>query len=268
MKTNDFRYAKRFAIFFVIVAALTVAASSAAVFAGANDQYYGREALASLPNGANYQGAYDAICQGVANKEQSISIDEFALSPFEMHGVYCTVAADHPELYFWNSSLINYSAADSVVYDVFPLYYDGLDDDAFISGAEAILASVYDTSSEYVISLALHDALVEHIIYSSSAPHAGSAYGAIVDGYAKCDGYARAYQYLLSQFGIQSFIVSGEGKGGPHAWNLVNLDGEWYYTDVTWDDPIPDRGNSVYWNKYLLIPQEQMAQDHTVRAYY
>ena len=57
-----------------------------------------------------------------------------------------------------------------------------------------------------------------------------------------CQGYACAVQYLLEQLGVQSTIVSGKALGEPHAWNLICLDGEYYYMDATW-------GNNDYRNK-------------------
>ena len=57
-----------------------------------------------------------------------------------------------------------------------------------------------------------------------------------------CQGYACAVQYLLEQLGIESVIVSGKALGQPHAWNLICLDGEYYYMDATW-------GNNGYRNR-------------------
>ena len=54
-----------------------------------------------------------------------------------------------------------------------------------------------------------------------------------------CRGYAYAAQYLLHELGIACTTVEGTAKGTDHAWNLVVLDGEYYFMDVTW-------GNSQY----------------------
>ena len=76
---------------------------------------------------------------------------------------------------------------------------------------------------------------------------AHTAYGALVansrgeENCAVCDGYSYAYEYLLQKAGIRSTIVAGragetEETAGSHSWNLVELDGEWYEVDTTWDD--------------------------------
>lgn len=68
-----------------------------------------------------------------------------------------------------------------------------------------------------------------------------SAYGAFVEGNAVCQGYALAFQALMNRAEIPCYFVSGQN----HAWNVVPMDGTWYYVDVTWDDPVDigDRGD-------------------------
>ncbi len=56
--------------------------------------------------------------------------------------------------------------------------------------------------------------------------------------YAVCEGYALCYQHLLNAVGIKAYYVSGskEGSTQGHAWNLVEINGNLYHVDVTWDD--------------------------------
>ncbi len=63
-----------------------------------------------------------------------------------------------------------------------------------------------------------------------------SAYGCLVNGIAVCNGYALAYSYILDEIGCESYVASSEGMN--HAWNLVNIDGNWMHVDLTWDDPV------------------------------
>ena len=57
--------------------------------------------------------------------------------------------------------------------------------------------------------------------------------GAILDGYAVCDGYANLFHYMANATGLLTLFEEGYqiGSGLQHAWNLVKIDGTFYYTD-------------------------------------
>lgn len=61
-----------------------------------------------------------------------------------------------------------------------------------------------------------------------------TSYGVFVDGNAVCQGYALAFKVLMDRANVPCSYVDGEG----HAWDIVQLDGIWYYVDSTWDDPV------------------------------
>ena len=63
---------------------------------------------------------------------------------------------------------------------------------------------------------------------------AATAYGALVNRQAVCQGYAQAYAYLLAKVGIDSYVALSARLN--HAWNIVYIGGVAYHTDVTWDD--------------------------------
>lgn len=113
-------------------------------------------------------------------------------------------------------------------------------------------------SGQFEIELYLHDALAETCSYKFEAagskepaslyPTAFTAYGALVEGGAVCEGYSRAMQLLLHRFGIDCAIVNGyDQNGAAHMWNLVTIDGYNYHLDVTWDDS-SDRVHHSYFN--------------------
>ena len=44
---------------------------------------------------------------------------------------------------------------------------------------------------------------------------------------------------ILDRLGVQcDFVVGVCTNGGGHAWNLVNIEGDWYQLDITWNDCI------------------------------
>ena len=107
-----------------------------------------------------------------------------------------------------------------------------------------ILANVNGKSDYEKIKL-IHDYLRDTIEYDStiSKDHIYDIYGALVLRECVCEGYAKAFQYLMNETNIDNVIVIGtgtnsSGKTENHAWNFVKLNDNWYAVDVTWDDPI------------------------------
>ena len=52
---------------------------------------------------------------------------------------------------------------------------------------------------------------------------------------AVCAGYAGAAQYLLEYLNVPCIYVEGKTAGSTegHAWNIITLEGEYYYFDAT-----------------------------------
>ena len=91
----------------------------------------------------------------------------------------------------------------------------------------------------------VHDYLVESIEYdqSISLSNIYDLYGALINKKSVCEGYAKAFKYLMDSMNIPCIIVSGkatnsEGNTENHAWNYVQINNAWYAIDCTWDDPI------------------------------
>ena len=101
------------------------------------------------------------------------------------------------------------------------------------------------TGNDYEDIKMVHDYLVETIDYdqSTSRTNTYNLYGALVEKNCVCEGYAKAFKYLMDGLNIPCTIVAGNGTNSEgvtesHAWNYVQLNGNWYAVDVTWDDPI------------------------------
>ena len=107
----------------------------------------------------------------------------------------------------------------------------------------AMLEGVENSSlSDVEKALIVHDRLIDFVSYDKNVA-AGTTvpdvsytmYGVFFNRIAVCDGYAKAYAYMLNRLGIKTLVVSSPLL--KHAWNLVYIDGKPYYVDCTWDDP-------------------------------
>lgn len=108
---------------------------------------------------------------------------------------------------------------------------------------------------------AIHDYVVRTLTYDTSLNQAiNSPYYALTTGKTLCNGYAMLTYQLLKEAGIPVRLISGKADGIGHVWNLVQLDGQWYHLDTTWDDPLPDKGQVSY--DYYLLSDAMIAPDH------
>ena len=108
---------------------------------------------------------------------------------------------------------------------------------------------------------ALHDDLVIRGRYTREAK--SDVADLLLDGCGTCEAYSRTLWLLCRMCELPCHIIYGEA-GEPHAWNLVCLDGTWYHTDATWDDPVnpEDEEEHTLSHRYFLLNDEEMAEDH------
>lgn len=111
----------------------------------------------------------------------------------------------------------------------------------------------------------LHDYLILNCAYGEDVQSPFTAYGAICEGKATCQGYADAMHLLLTRAGFETMFATGEGKDTSvkHKWCYVKLsDGHWYVIDPTWDDPENKKEEDYIGYEYLLISDDVLMQDH------
>lgn len=110
----------------------------------------------------------------------------------------------------------------------------------------------------------IHDFVCTELTYGTSGLKSHTASGALLHGYAVCQGYALLTYRLMLEAGIDCRYISGATSGGPHGWNIVRLDGVYYNIDTTWDD---NGSNNTPVYTYFLRSQENFP-DHVRSAEY
>ena len=153
---------------------------------------------------------------------------------------------------------------------------------------EIVAEIITDDMSDAEKNLAINTYLCENAVYDNDALENAekysftqvdedfydsfTAYGILVDGVGVCASYSASYKLLADAAGLDCVVVTGYLDGSvPHAWNKVNLDGEWYIVDSTNND------NDVIENALLnlsdsaagstLVEDERFALDDKLFTY-
>ncbi len=194
-----------------------------------------------------------------------------------LHSVTTAVSYDNPQ-FFWLSKTwtITHNILDSTI--EIP-YLISKEERAYMTQevenkVSKIMAGINSTMGDYEKELYFHNYLVANCQYNDSAlddeefTNAYTIYGALVEGNAVCEGYARAMQFLLSRAGVRSYLVTGtsldsNGLEVNHMWNVVNIDSSWYHLDPTWNDPLTDSSFNTVWHTYFNLTDEEILRDHS-----
>lgn len=241
---------------------------------------YGYQYLGTLTGGAKYQSFYNkleetasAFHDDTAKNANAVSVSgstsyvageinysSLGLTTNEAISVWTTYRTDHP-LYYWIAGNIVYSSA-SLSLCVDETYKNGgvrtTQNDTLYEAIDEYLNFAGGETSDYQIAFALHDKIIDDIDYArdtlgnpSSENWAHSVIGVFINGEAVCEGYAKAFSLLLNACGVENAYVSGTSKGEGHAWNMAQIDGNWYWYDLTWDDQ-PHIGDGIIYDYFCV----------------
>ncbi len=210
------------------------------------------------------QAIYMEIHEAVQNREHQIYIGTNASS---LAGLLLNAyKSDHPECFYVSGSygirtvggtetylLLSYT--DGVVSSDFrdapPAYVlsaIGRKQERLEAAVAEILATIPTNILPAEKEKMIYDYLQENACYHRDAVNNPSDYdssihdswtlcGVLLNGTGVCESYAESFQYLCLSVGINATTISGYA-GGAHKWAAVELEGEWYFCDPTFDDPI------------------------------
>ena len=177
-----------------------------------------------------------------------------------------------------------YDSAYSVMYDDTGKIYINLKDDAQAQQyreelamireiTDSIIASIPEDATEYETVRLFFIWLCENVSYEHS-DRDQDIRSVFIDRKSVCNGYARAFQYLCSRVGIQCALAAGTADNAQtppeeHAWDLVRIDGQYYWVDPTWGDPVLEdpAADGVINYYYLCTTDEFLSRTHTLEPF-
>ncbi|MEY8421427.1 transglutaminase domain-containing protein [Lachnospiraceae bacterium 38-14] len=216
---------------------------------------------------------YDEVLDAILSHEEEVSVSTVDTKILE--NAYKAVCADYGGL-FWVSGYVytQYTRGGKLVgMDFTPKYTMSHEERIGIQeqiddSVEELLAGISVSNSDYEKAKYVFEILIQNVDYDASMENNQNIISVFLSRATVCQGYACATQYLLNKLGVPSTIVTGMAEGESHAWNLVRLDGNYYYMDTTW-------GNSRYLDdssqiekyvnySYLAVTSEEISRTHVL----
>jgi hypothetical protein len=152
---------------------------------------------------------------------------------------------DHPQV-FWTANAYSYGYRNNQT--ILQLYSELTQSEcntaafAFRGKVQSIVQSIPSGLSEFDREKYLFHYIANICTYDDAAVKASdgwksyTAYGALMDGKAVCEGYSRAMLLLCGYAGLPGVLVRGSDGNVAHMWNEIKIDENWYHLDLTWCD--------------------------------
>ena len=219
--------------------------------------------------------AYNEILRQIYDLPESVEIPD--INAEQLDRIFSALLYDNPDLFFvgrkctlFSEMLRTYCSVEYIMTK--EQYLEQKQE--LMQTAESVISSLSDPDDQWQTELEIHDYIVDNCEYKLTEPRLvySSSYGALVNGYAACEGYSKAAKLLLDMAGIENSVVSGisnnfDGEEGAHMWNAVNIDGEFYYLDCTWDDPINKDNSERTFYSYFNLNEEMISSTHSEFSY-
>jgi len=224
---------------------------------------------------------YSEMYDGVANFSKNITLTPCSEADYKL--AYAVLKYDTPELFHWDyeDDTVYYTTDFSGMRVAMkPSLYTYSQTDfrtklnQIISEIKSVAARCGSGASDYQIELALYEHVINSCYYDKVLPHCSYADSVYLYEYAKCTGYANAFNLALRICGIPCASVIGNtydnGVIAPtsHMWSVVKIGGKWYGCDATWDemDELPVSHKYFNINDALMYKARTIAEEYDLPA--
>lgn len=206
----------------------------------------------------------DVLTAGLKAQKNKIDIAKFKLTPNEFHVVYQDLMNNSPDLFFVGNGYSYWTSGNKVT-ALEPTYrYKGGD-------LKNRIAAYEESVNEIVEDAKKADTIIGQMLRANEYFCLNFEYDLSYNIYSPdllfsqgkgvCQAYMLGYKAVLDRLGVTSVAVPSNALN--HIWNLVNLNGNWYHIDVTWNDPVPDVPLGAFHHNFLRSDAGIRSTDHT-----
>ena len=189
-----------------------------------------------------------------------------------------TGVPDEGDYLYWSFQTVGYDTTDEIVgqthyvtfHCITPTYNATKEQEQELDAklAEVMASLDLDGKTDYEKIEAIYRYVCENVDYSEAVLSGGynplyppedmkvynSAYAALILGETTCQGYSSLIYRMMLMAGIDCRLIAGDN----HGWNIVKLDGMYYYLDATWDETV---GDQPYNPQYFLSGSASFRED-------
>ena len=205
----------------------------------------------------------EAFNAGIAAHEEYIDVKGMGLTTENIYGLSRELFSRSPYNYLFTS--LRFTSQSGSVVSLIPVYSASAERAAeMIAEVDGIVNEIVDGipdgADKVEQLLYVHDWLVLNTSYDTTLS-IHDAYALFTQGTGVCDAYSFAMMAVCMRLDIPCVRITSDSMN--HAWNRVQIDGEWYHIDATYNDPTPDRIGRVYHVNFLVSDAKLLTQDHS-----
>ncbi|MCI2048149.1 MAG: S-layer homology domain-containing protein [Lachnospiraceae bacterium] len=198
----------------------------------------------SAPQKAAYRAYMTEAANPTSTAVISISTSD-EVTEDDMQVARYAIEYDRPDIFWFGYSYkFSYGYGSNYISGLIPTDVYSSEDkyeadvERYNKACDSFMSGIDTSEPPAAVAMKIHDKLISWVSYDYEGagsstdiwPH--TAYNALVLKSAVCDGYSKAYEALLYRAGITVTLIIGSN----HAWNSLQLGGDWYEVDTTWDD--------------------------------
>ncbi|MGN0153916.1 MAG: leucine-rich repeat protein [Lachnospiraceae bacterium] len=245
---------------------------------------YGYNSYADNKNAQLYYKAIDSAMKSFVNENSDVTkqgeyyllsildYTEYGITQEDAVNIYYIYKHDHPLYYWLSATVILYSNGMGILTDeeYATAQIRNEYDEQIQQCIDGFISDTADMNQDEKVRY-VHDTIIKNTDYAyeedgitpQDANWAHNIIGYICNQGVVCEGYAKMFQVVLNELGINTIFVTGISQGEEHAWNLVQMsDNNWYWMDLTWDDE-PDWNEDGVSDIYFCCPKSLFSDTHT-----
>ena len=183
---------------------------------------------------------YNTVVNGIASHSNSIDLNDRTVSVASIRRAVRAIHLDHPELFWVN--YWRYQICDSLLYGKsirFEMFLDRNISNSVTNTLTYKRESLKQRVLEGKPSETIYHLIIREIIRSTKYLNTGDAFrdhtiaGPILNHTGVCEGISKLFLFYCQALDVPCAIVNGTLNGMPHGWNMVEINGEINYIDIT-----------------------------------